>query len=144
MLNRDWIAAHIPHQGNMCLLSEVTHWDTQEIHCSADSHRDLNHPLRLDGRLGIAVGIEYAAQAMAVHGALLANSDAPPRPGYLGSVRGIQASVQRLDDLPGVLEITAQRLSGDDKIILYRFALIHQQRCILQGRASVVVNVSGL
>ncbi|HAJ12631.1 MAG TPA: 3-hydroxylacyl-ACP dehydratase, partial [Comamonadaceae bacterium] len=27
MLDHRWIAAHIPHQGSMCLLDEVLTWD---------------------------------------------------------------------------------------------------------------------
>ena len=74
-LDRAWIASHIPHQGSMCLLDYVEAWDRERIRCRASSHRAADNPLRAYGRLGAACGIEYAAQAMAVHGALLA----PPR-----------------------------------------------------------------
>ena len=56
----------------MCLLDAVLDWDDARITCRATSHADPANPLRADGRLGAANGIEYAAQAMAVHGALLA------------------------------------------------------------------------
>ncbi|HMX23550.1 MAG TPA: 3-hydroxylacyl-ACP dehydratase, partial [Accumulibacter sp.] len=101
MLDRDWIAAHIPHQGTMCLLDAVVDWSPTAIRCLARSHATLDNPLRADGRLGAACGIEYAAQAMAVHGALLAGIDDPPRQGYLTSVRAVSLHVARLDDLPG-------------------------------------------
>lgn len=68
-----WIAAHIPHQGDMCLLDRVVKWDEQRIQCQAGSHRLGDNPLRSRDRLSAACGIEYAAQAMAVHGALLAS-----------------------------------------------------------------------
>ena len=67
MLDHAWIAAHIPHQGRMCLLDRVLSWDEQQVCCVAQGHQAADHPLRAEGRLGIAVGIEYAAQAMAVH-----------------------------------------------------------------------------
>ena len=82
MLDRAWIAAHIPHQGSMCLLDAVREWSGEAITCTASSHTDPANPLRADGRLGAANGIEYAAQAMAIHGALLAgdgNEDGQPR-----------------------------------------------------------------
>jgi hypothetical protein len=46
-----------------------------------------DNPLRAAGSLGVANAIEYAAQAMAVHGALLGGSDGAPQAGYLTSVR---------------------------------------------------------
>ena len=55
----------------MCLLEGVSSWDERSIRCIAVSHRDPGNPLAADGHLGAACGVEYAAQAMAVHGALL-------------------------------------------------------------------------
>ena len=124
----------------MCLLAAVVDWSETAISCSAVSHSDPANPLRADGRLGAANGIEYAAQAMAVHGALLAAADEPPRQGYLASVRGVQLHVARLDDLPGELSITAERLSGDGNHILYRFAVSHAGHCLLEGRAAVILD----
>ena len=60
----------IPHTGAMCLLDGVLQWDTSTIQCVSRSHRDAHNPLRIDGRLPTLCGIEYAAQAMAVHGGL--------------------------------------------------------------------------
>ena len=64
-LDRTWLLAHLPHQGPMCLLDQIAAWDTGSIRCTATSHRDQDNPLRAQGRLGAACGIEYAAQAMA-------------------------------------------------------------------------------
>src|SRR2546430_8967757 len=75
-LDRQWIEQHIPHKGRMCLLDEVLSWDAARIRCRSATHRSPDNPLRLHGRLGAACGIEYAAQAMAVHGALVAASAA--------------------------------------------------------------------
>lgn len=142
MIDRAGIAARIPHQGGMCLLDAVRDWSEAAITCRAVSHRDPANPLRSHGRLGAANGIEYAAQAMAVHGALLAGSEGAPRQGYLASVRGVSLHVARLDDLPGELDVRAERLSGDGLHILYQFALHHQGRCLLEGRAAVVLDAS--
>ena len=99
-LDHAWITQHIPHQGAMCLLDHVAAWDEQRIECRAGSHRDPGNPLRAHGRLGAACGIEYAAQAMAVHGALLAPADgARAKAGYLVSVRGARLHVASLDDI---------------------------------------------
>ena len=140
MLDHAGIAARIPHQDAMCLLDAVVDWSQAAISCRAISHADPANPLRAEGRLGAAAGIEYAAQAMAVHGALLAASNDAPRRGYLASVRGVQLHVARLDDLPGELSITAECLSGDGNHVLYRFALGHAGRCLLEGRATVILD----
>lgn len=142
MLDHAWIAAHIPHQGNMCLLDAVLAWSPESITCQAHSHRDPAHPLRADNRLGAANGIEYAAQAMAVHGALLAGDQGAPRQGYLTSVRGVTLHAARLDDCAGPLDIHAERLSGDDNHILYQFSVAHAGHCLLEGRAAVVLDAS--
>jgi len=144
VLDKSWIAAHIPHQGSMCLLDAVTEWSDAAIACRATSHTDPANPLRADGRLGAASGIEYAAQAMAIHGALIAGDDAEPRQGYLTSVRSVSLHVARLDDLPGELDVRAERLSGDANNILYQFSLSHAGRCLLEGRAAVVLDAAAL
>lgn len=143
------IARRIPHQGSMCLLECVSAWDTQQICCEASSHRDSNNPLRAHGRLGAACGIEYAAQAMAVHGALLAESGAGaasqgPTLGYLASVRGVTLHVDRLDDLSDALSIHAERLSGDSSTVLYSFTVHAGRRLLLSGRAAVILDAQGL
>jgi predicted hotdog family 3-hydroxylacyl-ACP dehydratase len=144
VLERAGIAARIPHQGAMCLLDTVVACSESAIDCQSTSHRDPANPLRADGRLGAANGIEYAAQAMAVHGALLAGQTDAPRQGYLTSVRGVRLLVERLDDLPGTLDIHAERLSGDGNHILYQFALSHAGRLLLDGRAAVVLDADAL
>lgn len=140
MLDRAWIADHIPHQGKMCLLDKVVDWSGAYILCQASSHAREDNPLRSHGRLGVCAGIEYAAQAMAVHGALLADPQAAPRQGYLTSVRCVNFHVARLDDLPHPLQIRAERLSGDDQLILYQFTVHHESLCLLEGRATVVLD----
>jgi len=143
-LARAWLLAHLPHQGSMCLLDAVTDWDAQRIRCTATSHRHADNPLRAHNRLGAACGIEYAAQAMAAHGALLAAADGAPRAGYLASVRGVDLHVARLDDIAADLEVEAERLSGDDNTILYGFRVSAAGRELLSGRAAVILDAAVL
>ncbi|MFA5682432.1 MAG: hydroxymyristoyl-ACP dehydratase [Hydrogenophaga sp.] len=144
MLDHRWIAAHIPHQGSMCLLDEVLTWDAAELRARATSHRSPDNPLRADGRLGAATGIEYAAQAMAVHGVLLAGDGQPLGVGYLASVRSVRLHTDRLDDIADDLEVRVQRLSGDAAVILYAFDLLAGGRTLIDGRASVVLDAARL
>jgi len=142
-LDHAWIAGRIPHQGSMCLLDRVLDWDPASIRCAAVSHRDPANPLRAHGRLAAACGIEYAAQAMAVHGALCAaDADAPaPRMGMLTSVRGVDLATPRLDDIPGELQVRAERVSGDRNAIVYAFTVSAEARVLVAGRATVILDV---
>ena len=74
------IATLIPHTGAMVLLDRVEAWDTDGILCRARSHLDDDNPLRRDGRLAACCGLEYALQAAALHGALIAGG-VPQRAG---------------------------------------------------------------
>jgi predicted hotdog family 3-hydroxylacyl-ACP dehydratase len=138
-LDHAWIAAHIPHQGSMCLLEEVLSWDLQRIACRSVSHRTMDNPLRAHGRLGAACAIEYAAQAVAVHGALM---QCPPATGsgfgMLTSARRVEFAVARLDDLPHDLLVSAQRLHSDAVSALYSFTLQDGERLLAQGRLSLL------
>ncbi len=148
ILNRDDIARRIPHQGSMCLLDTVTAWDDGRIQCEASSHRNADHPLRAHGRLGAACGVEYAAQAMAVHGALMAEAvartagDTPPRAGYLASLRSVNLYVERLDTVPGPLTVSAERMTGDANTVLYSFTVQAGAQTLLSGRAVVVLDAA--
>ncbi|MBS0612832.1 MAG: 3-hydroxylacyl-ACP dehydratase [Proteobacteria bacterium] len=139
---RAWITRHIPHQDGMCLLDEVMAWDGETITCATRTHLDPANPLRARGLLPAVSGIEYAAQSMALHGALLAGHATAP--GYLASVRDVRLHVDRLDDLPGALRVRSRRLSGDEVTILYQFDLDAQERALLSGRAAVVLDVGRL
>jgi len=144
-LDHAWIARHIPHQGSMCLLDCVEAWDAQRIRCRAGSHRAADNPLRAFGRLGAACGIEYAAQAMAVHGALLIPpGSASARVGYLVSVRGTQLHVPRLDDISADLLVEATCITRSENTILYQFSVSAAGRLLLDGRAAVVLNADAL
>jgi predicted hotdog family 3-hydroxylacyl-ACP dehydratase len=146
-LNRAWIESRIPHHGRMCLLDEVIDWSAEHVSCRSGTHREADNPLRAYGRLGIACGIEYAAQAMAVHGALVAGGDlaaqgAPmvglPAAGFLASVRGVRFHSLRLDDVQGDLICDAVRMAGDANTALYEFELRSDATQLLRGRATVV------
>jgi predicted hotdog family 3-hydroxylacyl-ACP dehydratase len=122
----------------MCLLDEVLSWDRTRISCRATSHRQSDNPLRAHGRLGAACGVEYAAQAMAVHGAIMAAmAGTQARGGLLTSVRNLVLRVSRLDDLEADLIASAERLAGDEGSTLYEFT-VSAGRELLSGRASIV------
>jgi predicted hotdog family 3-hydroxylacyl-ACP dehydratase len=141
-LDRQWIMAHIPHQDSMCLLDEVLAWDDTQTECRTSTHRLLENPLRSSGRLGAACGIEYAAQTMAVHGALVASAAGEvARPGFLASVRGVHLSVDRLDDVEGDLVTRVERVAGDASTALYSFSVSAGDVVLLSGRAAITFDI---
>jgi predicted hotdog family 3-hydroxylacyl-ACP dehydratase len=137
-LERAGIAARIPHSGPMCLLQRLLSWSTDDIVCEAVNQADLDHPLRLAGTLSAACALEYAGQAMALHGALCGAGHGA-RPGFLASARGLHLHVPRLDDVTGALRIRAQRLAGDTAQAMYSFALHDASgQLLVDGRTTVV------
>jgi predicted hotdog family 3-hydroxylacyl-ACP dehydratase len=160
-LDRSWIERNIPHHGRMCLLDEVVEWDAQHIRCRSGTHRLPDHPLRSQGRLGVACGIEYAAQAMAAHGALAggALADSPgggalaisgakeagkgrSEIGFLAGLRDVRLHVLRLDDVQADLICDALLVAGDRGSALYEFALRSEALRLLSGRATVVFDAN--
>ncbi len=140
-LDHAGIAARVPHSGSMCLLDRLLAWSVEAIHCSAHSHRDPANPLRLGGSLTAATAIEYASQAMALHGLLNATPGTPPTAGFLASVRDVRLLVDRLDTVPGELQVHAERLLGDAAQAQYRFALRDAAGALLvDGRATVILD----
>ncbi len=141
LLDHSAIAARIPHQGRMCLLQALHHWTADHIVCSASSHQDPANPLRAADVLWAACAVEYASQAMALHGVLSAAEGRAPRAGFLASVRGVQLRVPRLDTVPGALRVAAHRLAGDQRQASYRFELHSAAGALLvEGRASVILD----
>ena len=132
------IARLVPHAGSMCLLEEVLAWDESSIRCRAISHRDPANPLRSNGRLAAIIGVEYAAQAVAVHGGLTANFS-KPQLGFLAALRDILCSVDRLDTESGDLVVSATRVAAEGGRLLYDFRLEGKGRELVKGRLSVVL-----
>jgi predicted hotdog family 3-hydroxylacyl-ACP dehydratase len=137
-IGRDAIARLVPHHGAMCLLEEVLEWNESAIACRAVSHRDPANPLRAAGALPALAGIEYAAQAVAVHGGLVRNSKKPGI-GYLAALRDIICSVERLDTEPGDLVVRATQVAAESGRLLYDFRVESGGSELLKGRLSVVL-----
>ena len=140
ILGRAAIEALVPHKHAMCLWDEVLDWDAQRIRVRAHNHRDAAHPLRSDARLRALHLCEYGAQAMAVHGGLLAReAGGAARPGMLVALRDVRLHVARIDDLPGALEGEAELLAAGDASQQYAFRIVHAGELLAEGRAMVVL-----
>ena len=140
-MDREGIAARIPHSGTMCLLERLESWDAETIHCTTTSHLQPDNPLRTAGGLMAPNAIEYAAQAKALHGGVLAAPGEPPSAGFRATARNVRFAVSRLAEVQGALQVRARRLSGDARQVLYEFNLTDVDGTALaDGRAVVVLN----
>jgi predicted hotdog family 3-hydroxylacyl-ACP dehydratase len=124
------IAQRIPHEGAMCLLDGVLEWNAETIRCRATSH------------LYAISGVEYASQAMAMHGALSGSVTGRPRAGYLASLRDVVCHRAWLDESAAELIVTAQRVMGDESRVVYGFSVVAGGTEIVAGRATVVLDIS--
>jgi len=139
----DAICARLPHAGRMCLLERLESWDVDSITCIATSHRDADNPLRRGGHLPAVAGVEYAAQAMALHGNLLSATDTLPAIGYLASVRDLKLDLEDLETVAEDLRVTARRLSGDASAFIYEFEIGAGARVLLSGRLTAKLLAAG-
>jgi predicted hotdog family 3-hydroxylacyl-ACP dehydratase len=98
--------------------------------------------MRAGGQLPAVCGIEYAAQAMAVHGGLSGIIGSKPKAGYLVSLRDVIWRKSRLDNLEGDLIVDAEQLMGDQSRVIYQFTLRVGGVEVLSGRATVMLDVA--
>jgi predicted hotdog family 3-hydroxylacyl-ACP dehydratase len=142
-LDCDAIRGLVPHHGAMCLMDTVESWDASSIVCTTAQHRSPGNPLSRDGRLSVVHAIEFAAQAMAIHGALaIARRDAKPQMGLLLSVRDCRFHCDRLDQVADNLHVKAHRLAGSVIMLMYGFTVSTDSRCLAEGRLSVLLRDS--
>ncbi len=151
----------VPHAGNMCLLERVVACDAASIRCETRSHLDQSNPLRRNGHLASICAIEYAAQAMALHGALTApkdigaltapghsgtltaaasgNTPADVRHGYLASVRDLRCRTRCLDQYTGTLSVSATLVFDESARRIYSFVVAAGKTELVTGRAAVIL-----
>jgi predicted hotdog family 3-hydroxylacyl-ACP dehydratase len=133
----------IPHAGSMCLLERILRWDDSTVVTGTQTHRALTNPLRSGGRLHAVHLCEYGAQAMAIHGGLLAAGlSEPARPGLLVTLRDVQLLRGTIDDLDGELQVSATRLHASASVWQYSFEVTHAQQTVAHGLAMVAISSS--
>jgi len=129
----------VPHAGTMCLLEELVDWDAGGATVITRSHQAPGNPLRRGGRLSAICLCEYGAQAMAVHGALIARASGKAlAPGLLVSLRDVQLFAANVDTLPGELRVQVQRLDAGAGGLQYRFRVSHDDEVVALGRVAVI------
>lgn len=129
----------VPHAGSMCLLDAVVAWDARRATLVARSHREAGNPLRRHGKLSAFSLCEYGAQAMAVHGGLVARAAGEaPAAGYLVSLRDVEFAADSIDELLDELLIEVDCLAAGGLGLQYRFRVSCADRELARGRAAVI------
>ena len=138
MLDRDGICLRVPHSGAMCLLDGVERWDAQGIVCTAPAV-NADHPLATHDQPGSVAAVaaaEYAAQAAAVHGALLDGCERA-RPGMLVRLQDLLWTRPVIVADDGALHVSASLLARSDSGCVYTFTLVGQRGPLASGRLTV-------
>jgi len=135
ILDRAGIERLVPQRDTMCLLDAVTAWDPIHIRCTAAAPGPT-HPLARDQTVPAVAAIEYAAQATAVHGALLEQAVAP-RAGLLAKLGEVQLHTDRIPSDGTALQVHAQRLGQSAAGCLYGFEVACGQQPVASGRLLV-------
>lgn len=131
-LSRQQISALIPHGNSMCMLDEVVSWDSDHIQCRSTHFAGDHNPLFEGGRLETVLLIEYAAQAAAIHAALLQSELGKPRPAYIGAVKGIELLRAVTNDL--AIDISAHCLLNNSSGAIYEFIAKQDNCALITGR----------
>jgi predicted hotdog family 3-hydroxylacyl-ACP dehydratase len=132
VLNRADIERRVPHAGAMCLLDAVTQWNATSIVGQATEPTG-QHPLARTGGVPAVAAVEYAAQAAAVHGALL-DDTAAPRPGMLAKLSDVELAP---GFITGTVHVRADLLSRVATGCMYSFSVHDAQACRARGRQLV-------
>lgn len=141
MINHEELCDLIPHAGSMCLLESVVRWNESEISCLSESHLSSNNPLRSNEKLSAVVLIEYGAQAMAVHGGLLAREQQSKLAGgYLAALRNITIIDRDVSGIEGPLRIEANQIMAQGGSMIYEFSvrIDSNNELLAAGRATVI------
>jgi len=143
IIERDELACLIPHAGLMCLNDAVIQWDPLSVICSTQSHLRKNNPLYKDKKLSALHAIEYCAQAMAIHGGLLAREQGKVlASGYLAALRNIELTHEYLSDIKQDLIISVKQLMAQGGNLMYEFTMYYlqneEQIKVASGRATII------
>jgi predicted hotdog family 3-hydroxylacyl-ACP dehydratase len=134
-LDRSQIERVVPHAGAMCLLDAVTQWDKTQLTCTSAAPGP-DHPLADGGRVPAVAACEYAAQATAVHGALI-DSMQSPRAGMLASLIDVRLHQASFPLDTGEVLVQASLRSRSADACLYSFEVSASGVALADGQLMV-------
>jgi predicted hotdog family 3-hydroxylacyl-ACP dehydratase len=136
-IDRAEIERLVPHAGAMCLLDAVTEWSASAIACTS-ALPGADHPLARNRRVPAIVATEYAAQATAVHGALL-QASGQARGGMLATLVDVQLGAAAIPADGDALAIRAELLGRSPAGCMYRFEVGTGGTLIASGRLVIAL-----
>lgn len=138
------IASLLPHTGAMVMLESIDHFDDTRIVCTTTRHRAADNPMLggggIGGRLRALCGIEFAAQAMALHGALRRSPPSALRHGRVAAVRDVVVHCRYLDAVEGPLGVECRLEAAAGSAYAYLFTLNGGGEVLLRGTATVMMS----
>lgn len=138
MVDRVQIESLLPHGPGMVLIDCVLACDAGSIRCRVTDHSDPNNPLRRSRGVPSAAGIEYGAQAAALHGALNGFRKAGAG-AVLGGVRDVRVFSPFLDCAAKFLFVGATLLFSQDSGAVYSFEVGPDTgNALVEGRFTVM------
>jgi len=139
MIEYEELCSLIPHSFDMCLLESVESWNADNIICYSNSHRSDKNPLRREENLSSVHLLEYAAQAMAVHGGLHNRQQGlKMSEGYLAALRDVNINLCEIGQLHSALRIEANKILSQGGNMIYSFSVTAMDNELVSGRATVV------
>jgi len=151
-VNKQALCQLLPHSGTMCLIDKIVLWDKTSLLAQTESHLDSNNPLRHQGSISSIIGVEYAAQSMALHAALLSQQEDPghsrkQKPeGYLATIRTIRIGADSLYSPDSAnlspLMISVSVLMCDSQGYSYEFTITADNSLLLSGRLTIFLTSS--
>lgn len=139
MLDQQQIAKMLPHAGDMCLLSKVLTWDAEQLTGLAVDLNFKNNPLLCDAELFSITGVEYAAQAVAVHAGLASGQTSGE--GYLVQIKNINIHKPKLSSEPIKVAVYKQALQPYSMI--YDFKISESAELIIEGTLMIALKTQG-
>lgn len=133
LMNHAQIVALIPHGESMCLLDEVVSWDANQLHARSNHFATSTNPLFEDEQLDSILLIEYAAQAAAIHAALLQSGLGDKRPAYIGAVKNIEL-LAAISNNHSPLDMQVECLLSSSSGAIYQAAVSQSNKTLLRGR----------
>jgi predicted hotdog family 3-hydroxylacyl-ACP dehydratase len=141
----DEIRGLIPHGDAMSLLERIVSWNESSATLATTTHRSAANVLRRHGRLHAIHLCEYGAQAMAVHGGLVARAAGRAVvPGLLVSLRDVVLSAVHVESLDGELLVDVECLQSGAAGVQYAFRVTHRGAELARGRAAVIATAAAV
>ncbi len=142
-MKKSQICQLLPHSGTMCLIDEIVSWDKEMLVAKTMSHTELKNPLTNEDSLNSIHGVEYAAQAMALHSALIKSEkmEQTKTRGYLASVKNINILQEYLfekqgDDITPLL-IKVFVLMAGSQGFSYQFEILKGDQVYISGKITI-------